>query len=235
MKLVKLTETIPIVNCDEFVANNQTITMQRNRHGNQQFPNHVRCLICGCSNSGKTTALLSMLLSNNGIRFENVYLFSKSLAQPKYLMLKLCCNSPGVEYHEFSNVEDVTRPEDMKPNSIVIFDDIMAGTTFTPIKDFFSRGRHKNLDCFLLSQTYSSIPKQLIRDNSNLVILYKMDDLNLEHVYKDHVNGDMSFQQFKDICHKCWTAEPYGFIVIDKENTPRQRYRYKFDSNIVVC
>ena len=39
----------------------------------------VRAVICGPSGYGKTNVLLSLLESPNGLRFENVYVYSKSL------------------------------------------------------------------------------------------------------------------------------------------------------------
>ena len=38
-----------------------------------------------------------------------------------------------------------------------------------------------------LSQIYARIPKHLIHDNANLLILFKQDGTNLKHVYNDHV------------------------------------------------
>lgn len=95
-------------------------------------------------------------------------------------------------------------------------------------------GRHKNIDSFYLSQTYAKIPKHLVRDNANLIILLKQDELNLKHVFDDHVTTDMSFQQFKEICSLCWKV-PFGFLVINKEcGLNEGRYRKGFDSYINI-
>jgi hypothetical protein len=97
------------------------------------------------------------------------------------------------------------------------------------IRDYFCFGRHRNIDCFYLSQTYSSIPKQLIRDNANLIIVFQQDKTNLKHIHDDHVNVDMSFEQFKDLCSLCWN-DSYGFLVIDKDGEMNSgRYRKGFD------
>jgi len=74
--------------------------------------------------------------------------------------------------------------------------------------------RHADvLDCFYFYQTYAKIPKHLIRDNANLLIMFKQVT-NLKRVYNDHVNTDMSYEDFCDLCRKCW--QKYGFLVIDK-------------------
>jgi len=70
-------------------------------------------------------------------------------------------------------------------------------------------GRHVNVDCFYFCQTYARIPKHLIRDNANLLILFKQDYTNLKHVYNDHVN--MSYDEFCLSCRDCWQKEIWIF------------------------
>jgi len=41
------------------------------------IPNTIRALIVGPSNSGKTNIMLCLIESPNGLKFENVYIFSK--------------------------------------------------------------------------------------------------------------------------------------------------------------
>lgn len=44
----------------------------------------------------------------------------------------------------------------------------------------------------------------------------------------------MKFDQFRDLCNKCW-AEKYGFIVIDMDSpVNRGRYRKGFDQFVVL-
>jgi len=40
-------------------------------------------------------------------------------------------------------------------------------------------------------------------DNANVIIMFKQDDLNMRHIYRDHVNTDMSYDSFMKICQKC--------------------------------
>ena len=58
--------------------------------------------------------------------------------------------------------------------------------------------------------------------------------MNLKHIYSDHVNTDMPFQRFKDLCSKCWNDGEYGFIVIDKDRSLNDgRYKKGFDCFII--
>jgi len=74
--------------------------------------------------------------------------------------------------------------------------------------------RHANVDSFYLCQTYARIPKYLICNNANLLILFKQDGTNLKPIYNDHVNTDMSYE-FCALCRDCWQQK---ILVIDKDN-----------------
>lgn len=76
-------------------------------------------------------------------------------------------------------------------------------------------GRHRNIDSFHL-QIYTLCPKHLVRDNLDILLIFKQDFTNLKHTYYDHVNTDMSFKEFCDMCCFCWNSRPYGCLLIDK-------------------
>ncbi|KAM0735300.1 hypothetical protein ACS0PU_010448 [Formica fusca] len=160
------------------------------KHGNM-LPTTIRGIICGPSNCGKTNVLISLIESPHGVHFENVYVYSKSLQQPKYRYLEnLLLSIDEIGYFTFSNNSDIIPPSEALPNTILIFDDVACDKQDT-IREYFAMGRHSSVDCFYLCQTYAKIPKHLIRDNANLLILFKQDDTNLKHVYNDHVNIDV--------------------------------------------
>ena len=100
-----------------------------------------------------------------------------------------------IRYFPFKDHNDVISTEDVLPNSIIIFDNV-ACEKQDNIKNFFCMGRHKNVDSFYLCQSYARIPKHLVRDNVNLLVLFRKDDMNLRHFYNDHVNTDMSYNKF---------------------------------------
>ena len=147
-----------------------------------------------------------------------MYLISKSLSQPKYENLKKIYDTvPEIGYFCYNCMEDVPDPEQCKPNSIIIFDDISAtNEANAKLRAYFSTSRHTNNSTFLLIQSYSRVPKHLIRDNANFLILFKQDSLNTQHIYKDYLLSDLVYKKFQDICSYCW-KEPYRFLVIDIE------------------
>lgn len=227
MRIKKQDFSLPIKNFDLNQDNYQ-------KHGQLFGGNCKRGLIVGPSGCGKTNVIISLVTDVNGLRFENIYVYSKSLYQSKYDYLrKLFTPLKFIGYFESSNAEDIVSPNEIKPNSVIIFDDIVC-TNQNLMRDYFCFGRHKNTDCFYLCQTYSSIPKQLIRDNANLLVIFQQDTTNLKHIYEDHVNGDMSFQEFKELCATC-CQNKYDFLVIDKDcSLTNGRYRKKFDNFIFI-
>lgn len=216
---------LPVTNFDKLASRKNKM---RRRHG-ELLPNSVRAIFCGPSNCGKTNALLTLITHPNGLRFDNIYIYSKSLKQEKYMFLeKLLASVDGVQYFPFHEHEQVVSPNDALANSIIVFDDV-ACEKQDNIRAFFSMGRHQQVDCFYLCQTYARIPKHLIRDNANLLVLFKQDEMNLKHAYDDHVNTDMSYTRFKELCSACW-KDKYGFLVIDKDSEIQdRRYRRGFD------
>lgn len=199
------------------------------------LPNSIRCIICGPSNCGKTNVIISLLENKNGLHFENVYIYAKSLFQPKYVYLKRMLSSiKGIGLYMFTSNDSVIPIEQVKPNSIFIFDDVICGKQDN-IRSYFCMGRHKNVDCFYLSQSYTHIPKHLIRENANLLVLFKQDDMNLKHIFNDYgVSIDMPFDAFKALCVGCW-REKYGFLVLDTERAANNgKYRMKFDTFLSI-
>ena len=204
-----------------------------NRHG-PLLPNSVRGVICGPSGCGKTNMLLSMLESPNGLCFENLYVYSKSLHQPKYRYLEQVLSLvDGIEYCPYSDNAEIVPPRDARPDSIFVFDELACDEQ-NAIREYFSMGRHANVDCFYLCLSYARIPKHLIRDNANFLMLFKQDGTNLRHVYNDHVNTDMTFESFNDLCARCWRRR-YDFVVIDKDSSMYEgRYRRGFNEFVVA-
>ena len=99
--------------------------------------------------------------------------------------------------------------------------------------EYFSVGRHKNIDVIYLMQTYSKIPKPLITDNSDFIILFEMDAMNIKHSYDDYVSCDMNFESFQNLCKKCWNSQKHGFLTINREKTKNDgKYSMGLDINI---
>lgn len=206
---------------------------KKSRHG-ALFPDTIRALIIGPSGCGKTNLVFTLLTHENGIRYENVYVYSKTLDQAKYVMLtEILKEVREVNLFKFDENESVVPPEKALPNSVFIFDDVICENQ-NIVRAYFSRGRHNNIDVCYLAQSYSRVPKQLIRDNANFIILFRQDETNMKHVYNEHCSSDIKYSEFKEFCAKCW-RDRFDFAVISKEDKCENgRYRFGFDTYVVI-
>ena len=91
---------LPVMNFDKFAR--QSSDEKKRRHG-ALLPDTLRAIFCGPSNCGKTNALLTLIIHPNGLKFENIYVWSKSLHQDKYEFLcKVIENVEDVRYYPYS-------------------------------------------------------------------------------------------------------------------------------------
>jgi len=116
----------------------------------------VRQTVSNC----KTNELISLLKSPHGVCFENVYIYSISLQQPKYRYLKnLLAPIKEIILHTLITVILYHRAR--LPNSIFIFDDVACDKQ-DAIREYFSMRTHADVDsCPFMSvrhmQRYQSI------------------------------------------------------------------------------
>lgn len=231
--VVQQRDTIPIINFDKYVIGGALSRNVTRRHS-KLLPDYIRAIVCGPSNCGKTNAVFNLLFAENGLKFGNIYIFSKSLHQDKYRFLEnVMSELKEIGYSTFSDNAEVIPVEEALPNSVFLFDDISTEKQHN-ICDYFSRGRHSNIDSFYLAQTYSKVPKQLVRDNVNLLIIFRQNNRNLMHIYYDHIDPDMTFAEFKIICSKAWNTR-HSFLLVNKDcEIDEGRYRYGFDKFITI-
>lgn len=231
MNTTKQATSLSVKNIDLFIGDSEAKT---NKHS-ELLPNSIRGIICGPSNCGKTNVIISLLTDPNGLKFENVYIYSKSLYQPKYKYLEAVFSFiKEIKLFMFNHDEHVITTDEVKPNSVFIFDDVIHEKQ-NYMKSYFCMGRHKGIDCFYLSQSYAHIPKHLIRENTNLIVLFKQDENSLKHVFSDfNVSSDMNFKRFLRMCYHCW-SEKYSFLVINTDcDIHNGKYRCGFDNFITI-
>lgn len=222
-----------IKNLDEKVVNFER--KKAVRKNGCLFPDCLRALIIGSSNSGKTNLVVTILLHPNGLRYENCYIYCKTLYQSKYLFLdKIFKDLKEIDYQTFSNNEEIIPVDEIKLNSVLVLDDVILENQKV-IREFFCRSRHKNCDILYITQSYARLYKQLIRENANFLVIFRQDLLSIKHIFDDHVGGDLSFNEFLELCKLCWGKSKYGFLVISKEDPLNEgRYRFGFDTFIHI-
>ena len=72
-----------------------------------------------------------------------------------------------------SETSNELKPINKYKGSVVIFDDMLGAQNCSQVDEFFTRGRHEDLDVYCLSQSYFALPRQSIRNNSDQLLLFK--------------------------------------------------------------
>ena len=125
---------------------------------------------------------------------------------------KMIKNKSNVKCIFFETAGDV--PDlNSEDKNLMIFDDLLLEKQ-NKTECYYVHGRHRNVDCFYLSQNHFKLPRQTIRENTNFICLFPQDLKNINHIYSDHVGEDMSVEEFRKFCRKCW-EKLHGFNVID--------------------
>ena len=117
------------------------------------------------------------------------------------------------------------KPININKGSVLIFDDMLGARNSSQKDDFFTRGRHEDLDVHYNSQSYFGLPRQSIRHNSDTLILFKETLRDVQSVYQDIGAFDKKSDDFKEICRVAW-REKFNYLCIDmtkKKNESKSR------------
>src|SRR5271156_2629450 len=119
---------------------------------------------------------------------------------------------------------------DKKFKNLFIIDDSML-LPQSVIKQYFTHGRHNNINVIYLTQSYFHLDKKSIRDNANYLILFPLGKTDIKNLYQFLTSSDFDkFDDFQRFCKNAW-GEKHNFINIDKFNTDvNKRYGSGFKS-----
>ena len=119
----------------------------------------------------------------------------------------------------YDGCSEIPDPSELNAHdkNLLILDDCFLGKQ-NKAEAYYSRGRHNNCDTIYISQNYFRLPRQTIRENSNLIILFPQDSKNLNHIYADHCTADISMNEFKAFCKNVWSNQ-HDFITLDLTST----------------
>ena len=137
--------------------------------------------------------------------------------------IHIITRSPN-QYPNYETSNEI-KPINKYKGSVVIFDDMLGAKNSFQIDEFFTRGRHENLDVYYISQSYFALPRQSIRNNSDRLILFKQTLRDVQSMYYDIGAYDMKYDEFKEMCHKAWD-ERFNYLCIDMtKNKNDGKYR----------
>ena len=155
-----------------------------------------RTLIIGLSNCVKTYLMNFVLFQKQ----EPIFIITKSINQYPKIKAQTSDEIQPLEYYE---------------NSTVVFDDMLLSKQESNIDLFFTRGRHNNIDIYYISQSYFNLPKNTIRNNSNINILFKQTLRDIILLFHDIAGLDMNLEEWKQLCRKVWEND-YDYLQIDR-------------------
>jgi len=201
----------------------------------------VRVIITGKSNCGKTSLLLKILLNIIANRvsqieekcvkgFDKLFIYSPTIHQENYKNL-IQMFEPVVS--AYPNIDELKNPEeyDNDYKNVIILDDLSE----KELKDnrvqmLFKRGRHNNIDVFVICHDFYELPKRSIRENASIIHHFITNNLyNVQAIYQQLASTDMKIKEFKTLCDDIWSKD-YQFLTIDstkKKNTGKYRLNLK--------
>ena len=132
-------------------------------------------------------------------------------------------------YEDSKQIPDPSELNAREKNLLILDDCLLEKQN--KAEAYYTSGRHNNCDTFYISQNYFRLPRQTIRENSNLIILFPQDQKNVSHIYSDHCSSDMDAKEFNLFCHRVWNEEGYNFVTIDLSSTKSTgKYRQNLDT-----
>ena len=132
-------------------------------------------------------------------------------------------NNPNAFIEFFNTMDDVYDDiDDYNPSRkrkiSIVFDgmiaDIMSNKQFQAIiKELFIRCRKMNISLVFITQSYFSLPKDLILNSTHYLIMKINNRKELQNIAINH-SADIDFDDFVRI-YREYTRKPYSFLTID--------------------
>ena len=175
------------------------------------YENH-RHVIIGPSNIGKTYYMLKILEKIGNKR-------------PIHIITR----SPN-QYPNYKTSKEI-KPINKYKGSVVIFDDMLGAKSSSQIDEFFTRGRHEDLDVYYNSQSYFGLPRQSIRNNSDRLILFKQTHRDVQSMFYDIGAYGKIYDEFKEMCRVAW-SEKFNYLCIDMRKKIKMKVYIIFSTKV---
>ena len=108
----------------------------------------------------------------------------------------------------------VNKPIDKNKGSVVNYDDMLGARDSPQISEFYMRGKNEILDVLYFNQSYFTLPRQSIRNNSDGIILFKQTLGDIQSIYYNIGAYDMLYSEFKEICREFGVKNLTIYILI---------------------
>jgi len=186
-----------------------------------------RMLITGASGSMKTNTLLS-LLNIMPSTWETITVITKNKDEPLYNWLEDKLGKEGLKIQEINKegMPDLDKFDKTK-NNLIVMDDLVGERNQKPMEDFFLRARKKGCSLVYITQSYYQVPK-MIRNNLTYLIIKQISSMkNLVMISREYDLG-LDKQDLINMYEDA-TENKAGFLMIDLEANPKEKFRKNFD------
>lgn len=191
-----------------------------------------RMVIAGSSGSGKTNTFLN-LLKIMPDTFENIWIVTKNKDEPIYNWLDDKLGKEGLKIQEIDKdgLPDLDKL-DKTQNNLIVMDDLVGEKNQKPMEQFFIRARKKNCSLIYITQSYYQVPK-MIRNNLTYLIIKQISSMkNLLMISREYDIG-ISKEALIEMYNYA-TKEKMGFLMVDLEAPPEERFRRNFDEVFII-
>ena len=117
----------------------------------------------------------------------------------------------------YDKLDQIMNPSDLDKNkkNLIIFDDCVTLKNQEVMSSYYTRGRHNNCNSIYLSQSWFDLPKKTIRNNSNFIILFKLNKRDKDLIYSDLLSNTLEKEEFNMLINNHWKKD-YRYIAYDK-------------------
>ena len=126
---------------------------------------------------------------------------------------------------KIKEIRDEIKPLGEYENAVIVLDDILSSSNSRHADQLLIRGRHNNLDIDYPSLSQFWFAKKTIRKNSNKISLFDQTLEDVEHIYGDVADYDMSYDEFGELCRKSWEQD-YNYLCIDRSKKRTRKILY---------
>ena len=186
-----------------------------------------KILIIGGSGSGKTNALLNLIIDNQP-DIDKIHPYAKDPYEAKYQYLINKREKVGLDHFNdpkafieyfndmqdiYKNIEEYILGKERK--LLIVFNDmIVKNLKLNPVvTELFIRGGKRNISIVFIAQSYFKVPKDVRLNSTHFFIMTISNKRELQQTAINHLS-DVDYKDFMKIYKKC-TAEPYSFLVND--------------------
>jgi hypothetical protein len=131
---------------------------------------------------------------------------------------ELHTQSGGITITLTDKINELIPPDKLSKTKkhLIVFDDCITTTNQNNLSTYFNKGRHNSCNSIYLSQSYFDLDR-MIRLNSNVFILFKLNQRNKVDIYNSIIGSIMDKQKFYSLADNTWSSK-HSYIAINRES-----------------